>query len=187
MSRPLRIEIAGGTYHVTARGNSRLPIYKDATDGRVFLYTLGQVVSRFGWECLAYCLMRNHYHLVVGTPRPNLARGMRQLNGVYVQRFNRRHERGGSLFERRYGAVLIERDSHMLEVFRYVARNPVRAGLCARPESWAAITRRSAGGCMPGRGVRCRNARPDPVVNTKRRRNAAPLVPGPVSASGLSA
>jgi REP element-mobilizing transposase RayT len=136
MTRPLRLEVPGGTYHVTARGNSRLPIYEDAADRRMFLYTLDQAISRFAWRCLAYCLMGNHFHLVVTTPIPNLARGMRHLNGVYVQRFNKRRGRKGSLFEGRYGAALVERDSYMLEVLRYVARNPVRAGLRARPEEW---------------------------------------------------
>jgi|1186.fasta_scaffold144215_2 putative transposase len=156
MTRPLRVEVPGGTYHVTARGNSKLPIYADDSDRRAFLYTADQAISRFGWQCLAYCLMANHYHLVVTTVVPNLARGMRHLNGVYAQRFNRRHERGGHLFERRYGAVLVERDSHMLEVLRYVARNPVRAGLRDRPEQWWWSSHRAVLGLEPGGFVAAR-------------------------------
>ena len=150
MSRPLRIQIPGGTYHVTARGNQKLPIFVDDADRRTFLYTVDQVISRFRWQCLAYCLMDNHYHLVVTIGEPNLARGMRHLNGVYAQRFNRRHARGGSFFERRYGAVLVERDAHMLEVLRYVARNPVRAGLRGRPEQWWWSSHRAVLGLDPG-------------------------------------
>lgn len=125
-----------GIYHVTSRGNGKQAIYLDDADRRIFLATLSHAVSRHGWHCLAYCLMDNHYHLLVETPRPNLPAGMRQLNGVYAQRFNRRHERCGHLFQARYSAVLVERDTHLLEAARYIALNPVAAGLCDRPEQW---------------------------------------------------
>jgi len=108
MARPLRLEFPGGIYHVTARGNERRWIFRDDADRLAFLDVLARVLDRFGWLCLAYCLMGNHYHLLVETPRPNLARGMRQLNGVYAQRFNRRHNRVGHLTQGRYGAVLVE-------------------------------------------------------------------------------
>ena len=98
MARPLRIEYPGAVYHVTARGNARQPIFRDAQDRRLFLSTLDHVSARYGWLCHAYCLMTNHYHLLIETTRPTLSRGMRQLNGVYTQAFNRRHGRVGHLF-----------------------------------------------------------------------------------------
>lgn len=149
MARPLRLEVAGGTYHITARGNERKPIYRDDTDRRTFLGTLGQVIARFDWRCLGYCLMGNHYHLLAETPQPNLARGMRHLNGVYAQRFNRRHRRSGHLMQGRYGAVLIERGEHLFSAVRYVVRNPVRAGLCTRPQDWPWSSYRGMVGLEP--------------------------------------
>jgi putative transposase len=101
-----------------------------------FVRRLDQVVARFRWFCHAYCLMGNHYHLLVETPKPNLARGMRQLSGVYAQQFNRRHSRRGHLFQARYHAVLVEKERHLLELARYLVLNPVRAKLCDRPGAW---------------------------------------------------
>lgn len=129
MSRPLRIEYPGALYHVTARGNARSHIYRDDTDREDFLTTLAGVVKRFGWVCHAYCLMGNHFHLLIETPKPNLSQGMRQLNGVYTQHFNRRHRRAGHLFQGRFKAILAERDSYLLELARYIVLNPVRAKL----------------------------------------------------------
>jgi len=95
MARPLRIEFANALYHVTARGDRREPIVEDDTDRSTFVNVLGEVVERFHWRCHAYCLMTNHYHLVVETPEANLSKGMRQLNGMYTQATNRRHQRSG--------------------------------------------------------------------------------------------
>lgn len=136
MAGPLRLELAGGLYHITARGDGREAIYLDDADRIDWLALLGEVCTRFQWRCLAYCLMTNHYHILVETPEPNLARGMRQLNGIYTQRFNRRHVRVGHVFQGRYKAILVERDSHLLELARYVVLNPVRAGMVARAEDW---------------------------------------------------
>ncbi len=136
MARPLRIEYDGALYHITARGNERKPIYKDDEDRTVFLDVLKQVNSRFNWICHAYCLMNNHYHLVVETPDGNLSKGMRQLNGVYTQTFNRRHHRAGHVFQGRYKAIVIEKESYLLEVSRYVVLNPVRARAVRKPEEW---------------------------------------------------
>lgn len=95
MARPLRIEFPGALYHVTSRGDGREDIYLDNSDRNNFLAVLAQVYERFNWECHAYCLMDNHYHLLIETPEGNLSQGMRQLNGVYTQRFNRNHRRVG--------------------------------------------------------------------------------------------
>lgn len=136
MSRPLRIEFPGALYHVTARGDRREDIFEDDDDRRAFLQTLAQVVSQFNWLCYAYCLMDNHYHLLIQTPDGNLSKGMRQLNGVYTQTCNRRHLRVGHLFQGRFKAILVDSDSHLLELARYVVLNPVRAGMVKKPERW---------------------------------------------------
>ncbi len=146
MARPLRIEYPGALHHVTSRGNARQDIFLDATDRRRFLDTLGDVVGRFGWLCHAYCLMGNHYHLLVETPEPNLSRGMRQLNGVYTQRFNRRHRSVGHVFQGRYKAILVERQGYLLELSRYVVLNPVRAGVVRRPGDYAWSSYRATAG-----------------------------------------
>lgn len=127
MARPLRLEFPGAVYHLTARGNARQPIYRGEADQLRFLELLGEVCDRFHWRAHAYCLMGNHYHLVIETPEPNLARGMRQLNGVYTQAFNRRHRKVGHLFQGRYTAILVDKDKYLLELARYVVLNPVRA------------------------------------------------------------
>ena len=129
MARPLRLEFPGAIYHVTSRGNAAQAIVLDDADRAAFLSILAEVVDRFGWRCHAYCLMDNHYHLMIETPLGNLSRGMRQLNGLTTQRFNRRHERVGHLYQGRYKAILVERDSYLLELCRYVVLNPVRAGM----------------------------------------------------------
>ena len=137
MTRPLRLEFSGAIYHVTSRGNARHKIYMDDEDREQFLVTLAWVVQRFGWLCHAYCLMDNHYHLMIETPEPNLSRGMRQLNGVYTQGFNRRHRKVGHLFQGRFKAILVERNSYLLELCRYVVLNPVRAKMVKSPQSYA--------------------------------------------------
>jgi len=136
MARAPRIEVENGLYHLDARGNERKPIYRDAVDRKRFLEILELISERYGWRVLVYCLMTNHYHLLVQTPRPNLACGMRQLNGVHAQAFNRRYGRDGHLFQGRYSAVLLQADEHLLNAVRYIIRNPLRAGVCARVEEW---------------------------------------------------
>ena len=136
MSRPLRIEFSGALYHITARGDRREAIYEDDEDRRSFLDILGTVTEEFNWVCHAYCLMGNHYHLLVETPDGNLAKGMRQLNGVYTQWSNRRHRRAGHLFQGRYKAILVDKDAYLLELCRYVVLNPVRAGMVKTPRQW---------------------------------------------------
>jgi REP element-mobilizing transposase RayT len=136
VARPLRIEYEGAVYHITSRGNAKKPIFKDDKDRINLLDILQQVNKRYNWLCHAYCLMSNHYHLVIETPDGNLSKGMRQLNGVYTQTFNKMHKRVGHIFQGRYKAILIQKDSHLLEVCRYVALNPVRAGVVKKPAEW---------------------------------------------------
>ena len=136
MARPLRIELAGGLYHVTSRGNARGEIYLDDEDRLNWLELFSDVCSRFNWICHAYCLMSNHYHIVVETVEGNLSKGMRQLNGVYTQSFNRRHRRVGHVFQGRYKAIMVERDSYLLELSRYVVLNPVRAHMVNDVVDW---------------------------------------------------
>ena len=136
MARPLRIEFEGALYHVTARGNRREVIYEDDEDREHFLSILGEVVGRFNWICHAYCLMSNHYHLVVETPDSNLSKGMRQLNGVFTQASNRRHQRNGHLFQGRFKAILVDRDAYLLELSRHVVLSPVRERMVAAADDW---------------------------------------------------
>jgi REP element-mobilizing transposase RayT len=136
MARPLRIEFPGAVYHVTSRGNAKQAIFIDDEDRGSFLDLLSIVVERFNWLCHAYCLMGNHYHLLIETPNGNLSKGMRELNGVCTQGFNQRYRRVGHLFQGRYKAILVEKDNHLLSLCRYVVLNPVRVGLIERPEQW---------------------------------------------------
>jgi REP-associated tyrosine transposase len=136
MPRPPRPLIAGGVYHVFNRGVVRLPIFLDTRDRVGFLDGLGDVVERCSWTCLAYCLMGNHFHLLVDTPNPDLDLGMQRLQSIYARDFNKRYEREGHLFHRRYGANLLESDDLVRYVARYIVRNPVAAGLCRLPGDW---------------------------------------------------
>ena len=136
MVRPLRLEFPGALYHVISRGNERGPIFLDDSDRTDFLRYLGTAVRKEAFLLHAYCLMGNHYHLLLETPEGKLSRGMHWLNGQYAQRFNARHERCGHLFEGRFKAVIVEKESHLLELQRYIVLNPVRAGFVERPEEW---------------------------------------------------
>ena len=115
MARPLRLEFAHGLYHVTSRGDGREDIYRDNADRALFLEVLSETVDRFNWVIHAYCLMGNHYHLLIETPDGNLSQGMRQLNGVYTQRFNRKHKRVGHVFQGRYKAIIVQKESCLPE------------------------------------------------------------------------
>lgn len=136
MARPLRIEFPNALYHVTSRGNERKPIYKRDNDRLHFLDILSDTRDRFNWIVHAYCLMDNHYHLLIETPDSNLSGGMRQLNGVYTQSFNRAHRRVGHVLQGRFKAILVQKEGHLLEVARYIVLNPVRAGAVEKPEKW---------------------------------------------------
>ena len=136
VARRLRENLADGSYHVYARGNAKRLLFMDSVDRDAYLNRLAHVVTRKRWRCLAYCLMDNHLHLLLETPDPNLSAGMQWLHGGYAQYFNRRHNRTGHLFQGRYGAVRIKSDGQMCVTARYLARNPVDAGLCRRPSDW---------------------------------------------------
>lgn len=136
MARPLRLEFAGALYHVTSRGNERKPIYFEEADFELFLNILGQVCEQHNWVIHAFCLMTNHYHLLVETPDANLSKGMRQLNGVYTQAINRRYRRVGHLFQGRYKAILVDKDAYLLELSRYIILNPIRAKMVDSLEEW---------------------------------------------------
>ncbi len=150
MARPLRIEFPGAVYHVTSRGNARQDIVADDHDRATLLTLLAHVIDRYGWRCHAYCLMDNHYHLLLETPSANLSQGMRQLNGRYTQAFNRRHQRVGHLFQGRFAAVLVEKDAHLLELCRYVVLNPVRAKMATHPRFWSWSSYRATAGEAAG-------------------------------------
>lgn len=137
MARPLRLEFPGALYHVTARGNARQRIYLDDADRHLYLDLLGKEITQQGWLCYAYCLMDNHYHFLIETPEPTLVAGMRRLNGVYTQAFNRRHRRVGHLFQGRYKAILVDKEAYLKELCRYIVLNPARAKVVKHPERWA--------------------------------------------------
>lgn len=139
MSRPLRLDLPGALYHVTARGNAREAIYRDDQDRSAFLALLSETCARYGWTCHAYCLMTNHYHVLLAlreSPAGRLVRGMQHLNSRSARRFNQRHHRVGHVYQGRYHAILVQRERHLLELTRYVVLNPVRAGMVERVAAW---------------------------------------------------
>lgn len=136
MTRPLRIEFKGAVYHITSRGNARQEIFLTGEDFADFLTVLCSVVKRYHFILHTYCLMNNHYHLLIETPEGNLSKGMRQLNGLYAQRFNQRNQRVGHLLQGRYKAILVDKDNYLLELCRYVVLNPVRARIVKDPKDW---------------------------------------------------
>lgn len=150
MARPLRIEFAGGLYHVTARGNAQADIYDDDADREQFLALLQHTVNRFGWYCHAYCLMDNHYHLLIETNSPTLSKGMKFLNGTYTQYYNRQHKRVGHVFQGRYKAILVQKDTYLLELARYIALNPVRAQMVRSAKDWPWSSYRATAGYAEG-------------------------------------
>jgi REP element-mobilizing transposase RayT len=146
-----RIEVPNGIYHVTARGNNKEAIYHDDVERELFLRLLERAARKHRWIVLAYCLMGNHYHLVLQTPFGVLSRGFEELNGGFARIVNLRQGRCNHLFGRRFSSELIETDAHMLEASRYVVLNPVRAGICARPEEWPWSSYRACAGLELGK------------------------------------
>lgn len=149
MARALRPEIKDGTFHVATRAVDSAFAYRSPDDRHDFLSVLGRVTGTYGWLVQSFCLMGTHYHLIVRTPRPTLSNGMQALNGTYALHFNNRHRRRGHLFGGRFSSVLIETERHLLAAHRYVAMNPVAAGLCARPEDWRWSSFRPLAGLAP--------------------------------------
>jgi putative transposase len=136
MARSLREEVEGGVFHVFARGNNRELIYRGDDDCALYSALLGAVVVRHTWRLMAFCLMENHVHLLIETPRANLGVGMQRLHSRYAQDFNKRHGRSGHVFQGRYGAVRVTADAQLWTVARYIAVNPVSAGICSEPSGW---------------------------------------------------
>ncbi len=136
MSRPLRIEFPGAFYHITSRGNARRTIFQADADRNQFLFILAAVLKKQNWRCHTYCLMSNHYHLVIETVDPTLSKGMQDLNGNYTQWFNTKHESVGHIFQGRFKAFLIEEHDYLLNVARYVVLNPVRAKMVRDPQDY---------------------------------------------------
>jgi putative transposase len=136
MARKPRSDVAGVAHHVFARGNAKDVVFHDAIDRRVYLKRLGVIVHGFRWQCLAFCLLENHVHLLIESPEAGLSRGMHDLHGAYAQYFNKRHDRVGHVFQGRFGAVPVVSDGQMQAVARYIARNPVAAGLVEEPRDW---------------------------------------------------
>jgi len=152
MTRPLRPDFDGAVYHVTSRGNAGESIFVGDADRLRFLEILSDVVDRHRWLCHAYCLMGNHYHLLIETPQAGLSPGMQRLNEIYAQYVNRAHSRAGHLLQGRFKAILEERDSHLLELARYVVLNPLRANLVGRIGEWRWSSYRATAGleAVPG-------------------------------------
>ena len=136
MARPLRLHIPGALYHVMSRGNAKQAIFLGGQDYERFLELLSATTSRFGVLCLAYCLMQNHFHLLLEPHERSVSRMMQHLNSAYSQWFNRRHQRVGHLLQGRFKALLVDRDAYVLQVLRYIVLNPVEAGLVSDPAEW---------------------------------------------------
>jgi putative transposase len=136
MPRPLRPQIENGVYHVGSRGVRKTPLYHEDDDRLEFLAFLAEVLSRYGWTCLAYCLMTNHFHLVVRTIEPTISRGMQWLNSRYCAYFNWRYGVAGHVLERRFWSTVEQTDDQLRVAIRYALRNPVRAGIAAEPGAW---------------------------------------------------
>ncbi len=136
MARPLRIEFQGAYYHVMNRGLAPQVVFYDRADRAVFLELLADCHEMWGIRVLAYCLLDNHYHLLLQTPEANLARVMRHLDGMYTQRCNRRYGRDSLLFRGRYAAIVVEAEPYLLAVARYIHQNPIAAGLVRTPEAY---------------------------------------------------
>jgi REP-associated tyrosine transposase len=136
MPRPPRPQVAGGRYHVTANSNYGRVVFRDDEEREWFLAFVEAGVARYGWSCHSYCLLSTHYHLLMETPQPNISAGMQYINGRYGQWANWHREERSHVFEGRFGSRLVVNESHALEVHRYIALNPVRAGLVRDPEEW---------------------------------------------------
>ncbi len=136
MARRLRLEFPGGLYHVFSRGNCKNSIFIDDSDRRMFLSILARTITMYNWICHAFCLMGNHYHLIIETPDGNLSIGMKYLNGVYTQKFNYLHKKSGHVFQGRFNSKLIDKQNYLITLSAYVVTNPVKEGFVPLPEEW---------------------------------------------------
>jgi REP element-mobilizing transposase RayT len=136
MPRPLRLQLASATYHVTAHSIRGCDVYRDDDDRATFSAILGTLMRRRRWVCTGYCFMSNHYHLVVQTPEPDLAAGMQWLNGAYAASFNKKYAERGHLFRERYRSKVVRSEAHFVELYSYLPLNPVKAGMARRPEDY---------------------------------------------------
>lgn len=146
MVRPLRIEYPGAVYHLHSRGNKKLPIFEDNIDRLIFIEKLISTIQLRNWICHAYCLMDNHYHLLIETPEGNLSDGMRDFNSGYVQAYNNYHDTSGTMFGGRFTSHLIEKEHYLYEVQRYIVLNPVRAGMVVDPKDYIWSSYRATAG-----------------------------------------
>ncbi|GAB6281011.1 MAG: hypothetical protein STSR0007_11520 [Thermovirga sp.] len=146
MTRPLRLEYPGALYHVMSRGDNKQKIFLNDHDHERFFVIYADIVKRLGWITFAWCLMDNHFHIVVETPEPNLSEGMRLLNGIYTQYYNHNHDRVGHLFQGRFRAIIVDRNAYLLELVRYVVLNPVRSGQVRDPAEWRWSSYRATAG-----------------------------------------
>jgi putative transposase len=136
VARLLRTQLPDGFFHVTARGVNKVDVFIDDDDRLWFLRLFSQAIRRYRWGLDTFCLMTNHFHLLLYSTSDRLSQGMQWLNGVYAQEFNERHDRTGHLFGERFRSRVIVSEEHLAEARRYILLNPVRAGLCDRPEEW---------------------------------------------------
>ncbi len=149
MARPLRLEIPGALWHAMNRGVERRTIYKDSADYLKFLELMQEVIAKYSWRLYAFVLMKNHYHLLFETPTATLSRGMHDLDGDYGQAFNWRHSRVGHLFQGRFTAHVVDSESYLLELCRYIVLNPVRAGFVKTPGQWEWSSYQATAGLAP--------------------------------------
>jgi len=148
-------EIPGGFFHITTRGNAKATIFHDDRDYEAWLRRLDSTVHDFGWRCHAYYVMPNHFHLLVETPRPNRAAGMLVLNGSYARRYNARYDRVGHVFQTPYSAAHVDTDPYFMQASRYIALNPVRAGLRLDPGDWKWSSYSALAGLEPAPAFLC--------------------------------
>lgn len=154
MPRPLRSTFPYGVYHLTSRGVDGRVIFVDDDDRSYFVHLLRRVTERYGWKLHVYCLMGNHFHLIVECGQPALSKGMERLNGLHASGFNARHGRVGHLFQRRFESRLIADDDYLEHACEYVLANPVRAGLCTRAAAWLWSGRRHRHRAQPSTTLR---------------------------------
>src|SRR5688572_14645009 len=149
MARPLRIHVPDTPYHLMSRGNNKQCIFEDETDHVRFLALLAETLERFAITCISYCLLWNHYHLLVVPSAHSVSRFMHHLNSEYCQKFNARHGRSGHVLGDRFKGPMIDSDSYLLSALRYIAQNPVEAGRAAHPQDWQWGSYRAIAGLEP--------------------------------------